>query len=97
MVHDENFLNDLYQAFSKLKSFEEFKNFLNDLCTPAEMNAMAERWAIVLLLNEKHSYREIREKTGSSLATITRVARFLKQERYQGYSLVLNRLSDKKG
>lgn len=97
MARDENSLMDLYQAFNKVKSFDEFKNFINDLCTPAEMSAMAERWAIVLLLNEQHSYREIREKTGSSLATITRVARFLRQERYQGYNLVLKRLKKGKG
>ena len=84
--------HDLFQAFSKLRSEEEFANFLTDLCTPKEIEALNERWSIVLLLQEGKTYRDIRAATGSSLSTITRVARFLHQEQYQGYQLVLNRL-----
>lgn len=78
-----------------LKSKDEFHAFLKDLCTPQEINALQERWRVCQLLNlGTLSYREIHGITGASLATIGRVARFLKDEPYQGYKTVLNRLHD---
>ena len=83
----------LYQAILKLKTTEECVSFFHDLCTPAELTAMSERFRVAKLLDEhKLSYREIHQQTGVSLATIGRVARFLTQEAYQGYRLVLDRL-----
>jgi TrpR-related protein YerC/YecD len=82
----------LYQALLKLKSEEECIAFFHDLCTPTEIIAMTERWRVAQLLDEDNfSYREIHEKTGVSLTTIGRVARFLTQETYQGYRLLLDR------
>ena len=90
-------LEALCAAFLKLKTAEECRLFLLDLCTPAEVLALTERWKIARLLDEADlSYREIHDRTGGSLATITRVARFLKQEPYQGYQLILER-EKKKG
>ncbi len=51
--------------------------FLRDLCTPAEIQAMADRWAVVDYLKHDKPYREIHKLTGVSLTTIGRVARFL--------------------
>jgi len=83
----------LYQAILQLKTTEECAAFFHDLCTPAEITAMSERWRVAQLLDEAHlSYREIHDRTGISLSTIGRVARFLTQEAYQGYRLVLDRL-----
>jgi TrpR-related protein YerC/YecD len=86
----------LYGAVLQLKTVEECTAFFHDLCTPTEITAMTERWRVATLLNQQQlSYREIHDKTGVSLATIGRVARFLSQEAYQGYRLVLNRLGKK--
>lgn len=83
----------LYQGVLKLKTADECASFFHDLCTPAELTAMSERFRVAKLLDEqKLSYREIHQQTGVSLATIGRVARFLTQEAYQGYRLVLDRL-----
>ena len=83
----------LYQAILQLKTLQECTSFFHDLCTSAELSAMSERWRVAQLLDQKElSYREIHDKTGVSLATIGRVARFLTQEAYQGYRLVLDRL-----
>jgi TrpR-related protein YerC/YecD len=83
----------LYQALLQLKTTEECMAFFHDLCTPAEITAMNERWRVAQLLDQQQlSYREIHKKTGISLATIGRVARFLSQESYQGYRLVLDKL-----
>jgi len=85
-------LDALCEAFLELKTAQECRLFLLDLCTPAEIAALSERWKIARLLEEGElSYREIHDRTGGSLATITRVARFLRQEPYQGYRVVLER------
>lgn len=63
---------------------------LIDLCTPAELRALSERWRVAKLLDEgEMSYREISAETGVSTTTIGRVARFLKDEPHGGYRLLL--------
>lgn len=86
-------ISDLFSAFTLLKTHEEIKRFMADLCTPGEISAFAERWAIARLLEEGQlSYRDISAKTGASTTTVARVARFLRQEPHQGYKIVLERL-----
>jgi TrpR-related protein YerC/YecD len=69
---------NLCVALAALKTPEEVRAFLRDLCTPAEIQAMADRWAAVEPLERGMSYRQIHKLTGVSLTTIGRVARFLK-------------------
>lgn len=69
--------HELFQAISKLQSIEEVERFLVDLCTPAELRSMADRWQVAKLLVEGVPYRTIYEQTGVSTATVTRVARSL--------------------
>jgi TrpR-related protein YerC/YecD len=90
--HSDDF-EALYDAFLQLKTRDECKRFMHDLCTPAEILAFAERWRVAKLLDEnKLSYREIHTETGVSVTTIGRVARFLTQEPDHGYQLVLHRI-----
>lgn len=85
---------DLFSAILSLKSEEELKKFFKDLCTPAELRAMQERWKVCKILASRDlSYRDIYKETGISLTTIGRVARFLNQEDNQGYKLVLDRMN----
>ncbi len=85
--------DELIEALLLLETKQEAERFLKDLCTPQEMQTLAERWKVCKLLNkEELSYREIHEKTGASLATITRVARFLKTEPHQGYAVILKKM-----
>lgn len=67
----------LYAAILALRTAEEARAFFRDLCTPAELQALADRWAIVELLGQGLPYREIHRLTGVSATTIGRVARFL--------------------
>lgn len=84
---------NLYQAFLTLKTSKEIENFLKDLCTPKEIKDFGDRLEIAQLLEEDaSSYREIALKTGASLTTVTRVARFLKDEKNNGYKTVLKRI-----
>ena len=67
----------LCAAIVALRSVEECRNFFRDLCTPAELQAMADRWAVVEYLDRGLPYREIHKQTGVSVTTISRVARCL--------------------
>ena len=68
---------NLCTALASLESPEEVRAFLRDLCTPAEIQAMADRWVVVDLLRRDLPYREIHRRSGVSVTTIGRVARFL--------------------
>ena len=86
-------MKTLGQAILALKSEAEVNNFLRDLCTPGEIKDFNERWQIAQLLAQGDmSYRQVAEKAQASITTVTRVARFLKDEQYQGYALVIDRL-----
>ena len=85
--------NDLAEAFVALESAEEARAFLVDLCTPAELHALAERWHVAKLLDAGElTYREIHDATGVSTTTVVRVARFLRQETHGGYRRLLDRI-----
>ena len=83
----------LLDAILTLKTKHEVRQFLDDLCTPAELEAMYDRWRVVLLLNEGKSYRDIAQITGVSVTTIGRVARF-KDMGEGGYRVALKRLKE---
>jgi len=83
---------NLCTALASLESAEEVRAFLKDLCTPAEIQAMADRWAVVDLLRRDLPYREIHRRSGVSVTTIGRVARFLTRGS-GGYETAAQRLS----
>ena len=78
----------LARALAALGDPREVAAFLEDLCTPAELEAMADRWRVVPLLQKGVPYREIHERTGVSVTTIGRVARTL-DHGTGGYSTAL--------
>lgn len=80
----------LYKAFLTLEKPEEVRQFLLDLCTPSEVEAMVDRWWTASLLKQGRSYREISEITGVSVTTIGRVARYMHMGE-GGYRLALRR------
>jgi TrpR-related protein YerC/YecD len=83
----------LLDAFLVLENRTEVRQFLRDLCTPAEREAIYDRWRVVLLLRKGLSYREISQKTGVSVTTIGRVARFIDRGE-GGYQIALQRLEE---
>ena len=68
---------ELFRAILTLDSVADCRAFLQDLCTPAELQAMKDRWAVVELLDQGLTYRQIHDRTGVSLTTIGRCARYL--------------------
>lgn len=86
---------NLCVAVAALRTPEECRAFFRDLCTPAELQAMADRWAVVEFLKRGFPYREIHRITGVSVTTIGRVARFLGNGN-GGYSIAVARLEEMK-
>ena len=81
-------LEALAAALAGLRGAEAFQAFLTDLCTPAELEAMTDRWRVVPLLQQGMPYREIHDLTQVSVTTIGRVARTLERGS-GGYALAL--------
>ena len=79
------------EALLSLRTVAEMRAFFVDLCTPAELEALLDRWAVVGYLEEGLPYRRIHELTGVSVTTIGRVARFLAGDN-GGYRTALDRL-----
>ena len=82
----------LCEAVGSLDGIDEIRNFLLDLCTPAELQALVDRWQVVALLEENIPYRQIHDQTGVSVTTIGRVARCL-SDGSGGYQTVIDRIS----
>ncbi len=88
-------LSSLEDALLSLSDRDEVLRFLNDVCTPGEIDALRQRWAVAQMLNAEMPQREAAKRASASIATVTRVARFLQRERHHGYRIVLDRLSPK--
>jgi TrpR-related protein YerC/YecD len=85
----------LFDAVLALEDGAECAAFFADLCTPAELEALAGRWRVARLLDRGMPYREISEKTGISTATVVRVARCLTYGKDGGYRRLLDRSKEK--
>jgi TrpR-related protein YerC/YecD len=83
----------LVDVILRLDDRDDAERFLRDLCTLGELRDMAQRWAVVRLLDEGLHYAEISKRTGASTATITRIASWLNHGE-DGYRRALARLKD---
>ena len=88
---DKAHAEDLYAAILQLKTVEEVESFFFDLCTPAELEGLVDRWRVAQMLVRKMPYRQIAAETNVSTATIVRVARFLNNGN-DGYRKIMRRL-----
>ena len=80
----------LFEAVISLRSVDECRSFFKDLCTPAVLQALVDRWQVVELLQQELPYRKIHDLTGVSVTTIGRVARFL-TDGFGGYQVAIER------
>src|SRR5450759_2879402 len=67
----------LFGAILRLETPLEAERFFRDLCTLGELRDMAQRWAVVRMLDAGLHYAEISKRSGASTATITRIASWL--------------------
>src|SRR5712691_1405523 len=83
-------LDELADALLALRTREECRRFLRDLCTFAELETLAHRWQIAKLLDQRLPYLDVAERARASTTTVTRVAHWLRHGT-GGYRLVLDR------
>lgn len=87
-------LDELARALAAVGEPDRMRAFLEDLCTPAELEAMSDRWRVVPLLLQGVPYREIHDRTAVSVTTIGRVARTLERGA-GGYAAAVDALGDR--
>ena len=92
---DEN-LELLYKAVLTLKNEKECAAFFEDLCTPQELSAIAQRLHVASMLTDGNVYNSIVDVTGASSATISRVNKTLTYQTAGGYKMVFDRMKGKK-
>jgi len=81
----------LLDAVLRLETRDEAERFFRDLCTLRELHDLAQRWAVVRMLDAGLHYAEISQRTGASTATITRIASWFHHGE-GGYREMLERL-----
>jgi TrpR-related protein YerC/YecD len=70
-------LQRLYEAFARTQDAEAVAALMEDLCTIREVNEMAQRLTVAVLLDAGASYTEVQDATGASATTIARVSKCL--------------------
>ena len=80
----------LLSVIERLETPEEYRLFFEDICTIRELQDMAQRLDVAILLREGKNYQEISAQTAVSSATISRVNRCLLYGK-GGYRLALDK------
>ena len=70
-------VENLMQVIAKMDSPDDCFDFFSDLCTIKELQDMAQRFEMALLLKEGANYQNVASAVGTSSATISRVNRCL--------------------
>ncbi len=88
----QEYKQELIEIFLKIHGDKEFMaEFLKDILTPAEFEAMALRWQIVKKLNKGETHRSIAGDLGLGISTVTRGSRELRNKN-GGFHLLLKKL-----
>lgn len=88
--HKTEQFQELYKALTNVKTVDEAKNFLEDLCTMKEIESLAQRIHVAKLLLEKKTYDQITKETDISSATLSRVSRCIRYGN-GGYKTILEK------
>ncbi len=89
--HTSEEFERLFSVILSLKNKEECEALFDDLCTIREVQNMAQRLDVAVMLAEGRNYQEISRITSVSTATISRVSRCLNYGS-GGYRMALERL-----
>ena len=89
--HNES-TQQLCDALLSLKTQEECRAFLEDICTIKEFLDLSQRLEVARLLQSGASYTAITRATGASTATISRVSKCCEYGS-GGYRTVIERLN----
>ena len=86
----------LISVILSLKDRDECAALFEDLCTIKEVQNMAQRLDVAIMLDSGKNYQEITRETSVSTATISRVSRCLNYGS-GGYRIALERLKETQG
>lgn len=75
---EKQYVKELIKAMSSIKDNGTFEMFLKSILTPAEFEEIPKRLQIVKLLMKGVPQREVAQKLGVGIATVTRGSRELK-------------------
>ena len=87
-------IDRLFATILKLESVEECYSFFEDLCTIKELQDMAQRLDVAILLDSGENYQSVSKKVGISSATISRVSKCLNYS--DGYKLAIAKMKENK-
>ena len=80
-------IDDLYRLIAGIRDPEDIRALFDDLCTPKEIENMAERVFAARLLMEGNTYNQVMAQADISSATLSRVSRCVQYG--SGYSRLL--------
>ncbi len=86
---------DLIKAFLSLKNEDELKMFFRDLMSERDLREFAMRWEVAKKLDAGETYKQIQEKSGEAMETISKISRWLK-EGTGGYKMMIERMKGSK-
>lgn len=75
---DKKFVKELAEAIVSIKETGFAESFLHNILTPSELEEISKRLQIVKLLHRGVPQREVAEKLGVSMGTVSRGSRELK-------------------
>lgn len=87
----EDDIHLLCRGILTLDGEEECRCFLEDICTPSEIEELSMRLKAARMLSDGRLYSEISEQTGMSTTTISRVNHCIKYGK-GGYTSVLEKI-----
>ena len=83
---------ELVETFAKIFGDKKLMTeFLTDILTPTEFEALALRWQIVKKLNKGETHRSVAEDLGLGISTVTRGSRELRNKN-GGFHLMLKKI-----
>lgn len=84
---------ELVETFAKIFGDKRLMSeFLIDILTPAEFEALALRWQIVKKLNKGETHRSVADDLGLGISTVTRGSRELRNKN-GGFHLMFKKIS----
>jgi len=93
-LHSES-IDRLFEVILNLKTTEECYSSFEDICTIKELQDMAQRMDVAVLLDEGMNYQKISQQVNVSTATISRVSKCLNYGS-GGYKAAIASLKGKK-
>jgi len=92
-IHSQS-IDRLFKTILDLKSIDECYDYFEDICTVKELQDMAQRLDVAILLSQGTSYQAISQQVDTSTATIGRVSKCLNYGA-GGYKRAIERLNGK--